>query len=50
MIDTNQRDKTLAIGFLDHNIDINLDIYNSNFDIVLTDNENFNTVIEILRR
>lgn len=50
MIDTKQRDKTLAIGFLDHSIDINLDTYNNNFDIVLTDNEDFNTVIEILRR
>ncbi len=50
MIDTKQRDKTLTIGFLDHNIEKNLDIYNNNFDIVLTDNEDFNTVMEILRR
>ena len=48
MVNSNQRDKTLAIGFLDHNIEENLDIYNNNFDIVLADNETFDTVKEIL--
>ena len=48
MIDTKQRDKTLAIGFLDYNIENNLEIYNNNFDIVLADNETFDTVKEIL--
>ncbi len=48
MIDNKQRDKTLTIGFLDYNIEKNLEIYNNNFDIVLADDENFNTVIDIL--
>ncbi len=48
MIDNKQRYKTLAIGFLDHNIEDNLEIYNNNFDIVLADNETFDTVKEIL--
>lgn len=48
MVNSNQRSKTLAIGFLDYNIEKNLDIYNNNFDIVLADNETFDTVKEIL--
>ncbi len=48
MIDDEQRNKTLAIGFLDYNVDNNLDIYSKNFDIVLTDNENFNSVKKVL--
>ena len=48
MISENQKNKTLTIGFLDYNIESNLKIYNKNFDIVLADNENFNTVKEIL--
>ena len=48
MIDTKQKDKTLTIGFLDHNIEQNLEIYNNNFDIVLTENDDFNTVMDIL--
>ncbi len=50
MIDTSQKNRALTIGFLDYNIKENLNIYNNNFDIVLADNENFNTVMEILRR
>ena len=48
MIDNKQRNKTLAIGFLDHNVENNLEIYNNNFDIVLADNETFDAVKEIL--
>lgn len=48
MIEKRQKDKALTIGFLDYNINSNLDIYNRNFDIVLSDNEDFNTVKEIL--
>ena len=48
MIDSKRRNKTLTIGFLDHNIENNLETYNNNFDIVLADNENFNTVMDIL--
>ncbi len=48
MIDSKRRNKTLTIGFLDHNIENNLETYNNNFDIVLADNENFNAVMDIL--
>lgn len=48
MIEKRQKDKALTIGFLDYNINSNLDIYNRNFDIVLSDNEDFDTVKEIL--
>lgn len=48
MIGDNQKEKTLTIGFLDYNVDNNLKIYNENFDIVLSDNESFTTVKEIL--
>ena len=48
MIDEEQKNKTLTIGFLDYNIDNNLDIYNKNFDVVFTDDNDFNDVIKIL--
>lgn len=48
MIDEEQKDKTLTIGFLDYNIDNNLDIYNKTFDIVFTDNEDFYSIKEVL--
>ena len=34
-------DKSLKIGFLNKNITENLDVYNKNFDIVLTKENNF---------
>lgn len=49
MTEENKKDKTLTIGFLDYNIDDNLTIYNNNFDLVLTDNETFDTLMEILK-
>ena len=48
MIDDEQINKTLTIGFLDYNIDNNLDIYNKNFDIVLTGDEDFYSIKEVL--
>lgn len=48
MIGDNKKDKTLTIGFLDDNINNNLKIYNEKFDIVLADEESFNTVRKLL--
>lgn len=48
MAEENKKEKTLTIGFLDNNIDDNLTIYNKNFDIVLTDNETFETIRDFL--
>lgn len=39
---------TLTIGFLDENIEQNLEKYNNNFDIVLTNESNFSDVKNIL--
>ena len=44
MVEEDSRNKALAIGFLDNNIDSNLEVYNKNFDIVLADNETFETL------
>ena len=49
MIDEKLRNKTLAIGFLDKNIEENIDVYNKKFDIVLTNNETFETINELIR-
>lgn len=48
MINKEQRDKTITIGFLDHNISENLTTYLANYDVVLTDKEGFFNVQEIL--
>lgn len=39
---------TITFGFLDANVEQNLETYKNNFDIVLTDDNNFNDVINIL--
>lgn len=39
---------TIAFGFLDVKVEKNLEAYKNNFDVVLTDNNNFNDVIKIL--
>lgn len=41
MIDRNLLERTITIGFLDYNIEKNLETYKKNFDIVLTNNEGF---------
>lgn len=48
MIEKEKLYKTLTVGFLDCNIKENLSTYNNNFDIVLADNENFNTLMDIV--
>ena len=39
---------TITFGFLDANIEQNLEVYKNNFDVVLTDDNNFNDIIKIL--
>ena len=39
---------TITFGFLDENVEQNLEAYKNNFDIVLTDDNNFNDIIKIL--
>ncbi|MBQ2917274.1 MAG: haloacid dehalogenase-like hydrolase [Clostridia bacterium] len=39
---------TITFGFLDANVEQNLETYKSNFDVVLTDDNGFNDVINIL--
>lgn len=39
---------TITFGFLDANIEQNLEEYNKNFDIVLTEDEDFNSIKEVL--
>ena len=39
---------TITFGFLDANVEQNLETYKSNFDVVLTDDNDFNDVINIL--
>jgi len=39
---------TITFGFLDANVEQNLEAYKNNFDIVITDDNNFNDVIKIL--
>lgn len=48
MTDKENLQHTLTIGFLDENIEQNLEKYNNNFDIVLTEYSNFNDVKNIL--
>ncbi len=49
MIDKEKLQNTLTFGFLDESIEQNLERYKENFDIVLTENDNFNTVRNILK-
>lgn len=48
MVDTEKRQNTLTFGFLDENIEQNLEKYKENFDIVLTDGSDFKDVKNIL--
>ncbi len=49
MINKEKLQNTLTFGFLDENVEQNLERYKENFDIVLTENDNFNTVRNILK-
>ena len=48
MVNKNQLEKTITIGFLDHGEEQNLEVYNKNFDIVLTNNSDFEVVKEVI--
>ena len=50
MVRKEDLNKILTFGFLDEKIESNIEKFNKNFDIVLTGNEDFGTVKEILRR
>ena len=39
---------TVTFGFLDANVEDNLEEFNKKFDVVLTDDNNFNDIIKIL--
>lgn len=49
MVNKEKLQVTLTVGFLDNNVEQNLEKYNKNFDIVLTGGENFNTVRSLLK-
>lgn len=49
MIDKKKLQNTLTFGFLDENIEQNLERYKNNFDIVLTKNDDFNTIRNIIK-
>ena len=42
-------EKSLKIGFLNKNISENLEVYNNNFDVVLTEENNFYDIEKILK-
>lgn len=48
MIDNEKLENTLTVGFLDENIENNLEKFNNNFDIVLTEDGDFKEVQKIL--
>ena len=48
MVDKEQLHKTITVGFLNVNVDENFEEFNKNFDIVITDNDDFNSIKEIL--
>lgn len=49
MISESDKTRAITIGFLEENIDENLDIFNKNFDIVITDEGSFEDVNNILK-
>ncbi len=49
MISKEKLETTLTFGFLDENIEKNLEKFNNNFDIVLTENSDFEDVMEVLK-
>ena len=47
MISPEERKRAITVGFLDENINQNLEFYNKEFDIVITNNGSFNDLNEI---
>ena len=50
MLPSQYSQSCISFGFLEQNIEKNLDIYNSSFDIVLTNNSSFFDVMKLLKR
>ena len=48
MVSKEKLNHTVTIGFLDGDIEANLEKYNKTFDIVLTNQASFQEVLEIL--
>lgn len=48
MVSNERRNKTLAIGFLEDNIESNLDIYRNTFDIVYANNGSFEDITNLI--
>ena len=50
MVPTKDLYRTLSFGFLEKNVDANLEIYKNSFDVVLTDHASFYDVGDIIRK
>lgn len=48
MVDSEKIPNTLTFGFLDANVEENIEKFNKNFDVVLAGDEDFNDIIKIL--
>lgn len=48
MVDSNKIENTLTFGFLDANIEENIDRFNNKFDVVLAENEDFKSIKQVL--
>ena len=49
MINEDKIENVLKVGFLDENIETNLEAFNNSFDIVITNDGDFNDIIKILK-
>lgn len=49
MVPKEKLNKTITVGFLDSNIEENLELYKSTFDIVLTDNSSYKEIESIIK-
>lgn len=47
MVDSEKMENTLTFGFLDENVEENIEKFNENFDVVLTGNEDFNSIKDV---
>lgn len=48
MVSKDKLNSTITVGFLDKNIEENLELYKSTFDIVLTDNSSFQEIEDVI--
>lgn len=47
MVDLEKNPNTLTFGFLDENVEENIEKFNKNFDVVLTGHEDFNSIKDV---